>query len=64
MVLPEHSHCNFCGDPILFGDDYCSEECRTMDEAKQNKESKRTNIFFILAIAAIVVLTAIIYITS
>ena len=35
-----------------------------MDEIKQNKESKRTNIFFILAIAAIVVLTAIIYITS
>lgn len=63
MILPEHSHCKFCGDPIPFGDSHCSEECRAMHETREKKESKKTSIFFIMAIAAIVVLTAIIYIT-
>ena len=26
--LPEHSHCQYCGDPIPFGEEYCDENCR------------------------------------
>lgn len=61
MALPEHSHCNFCGDPISFDDEYCSEECEALQFNKVKKESRRTNVFFILAIAAVVGLSLIIF---
>ncbi len=61
MALPEHSHCKFCGDPVSFDDDYCSEECGILFTNKAKKESKRTNMFFVLALTAVVVLSVIIY---
>ena len=27
MKLPEHGHCENCGDPIEFGEYFCSDAC-------------------------------------
>lgn len=27
LRLPEHSHCLKCGDPVPYGEKFCSEEC-------------------------------------
>jgi predicted nucleic acid-binding Zn ribbon protein len=39
LKLPEHSHCLHCGDPVPYGTEYCSEECREgyrKDKLKNN----------------------------
>ena len=36
--MPEHSHCKFCGDPIPFGEEYCDEECRKNEAAREAAE--------------------------
>lgn len=53
MKLPEHDHCKFCGDPIKFGDKYCSEDCEHLHNDKEKRENRRLNILLILALATI-----------
>lgn len=59
--LPDHSHCRFCGDPIPFGGKYCSEECGSLYEARMKKETRKERAFFALAILAVAVVTAVLY---
>lgn len=54
MKLPEHSHCKFCGDPIRFGDDYCSDDCGKFDSDRKKKEDRKINI--ILLAAAVIII--------
>ncbi len=59
--MPEHSHCLFCGDPIRFGDDYCSEECAKHFAKKKKKDALRENGFFLIAIIGVIALSVILY---
>ncbi|MBQ6547655.1 MAG: DUF2116 family Zn-ribbon domain-containing protein, partial [Candidatus Methanomethylophilaceae archaeon] len=35
-VLPNHSHCKFCGNPTPYGDDYCDDDCRELHRAEES----------------------------
>ncbi len=59
--LPDHSHCRFCGDPMPFGGEYCSEECRSLYAARAKKETRKETAFFALAILAVAAVTAALY---
>ncbi|MBN1110367.1 MAG: DUF2116 family Zn-ribbon domain-containing protein [Methanomassiliicoccales archaeon] len=56
-LLPEHSHCLYCDDPIEPGEEYCSEECRRAAEGEANRERRRNMLLFGIAAAALVALT-------
>ena len=48
MRLPEHGHCENCGDPVPFGEYFCSDEC-SEEYHKDIKEAKwLDNRFYIL----------------
>lgn len=51
VYLPEHSHCDYCGDPIPFGERFCDDDCKELFIA-QEKEEKRKDWFFYGCIAA------------
>ena len=57
--LPEHSHCEYCGDPIPFGERYCDGECRQNDVKKKAQEKRKEYIFYGIAAATILILFAI-----
>lgn len=57
--LPEHSHCAFCGDPVPFGEEFCSEECRRNEEARIAKEKRGDLLFYGIAFVSIVAICAI-----
>ena len=58
--LPEHDHCQFCGDPVPFDQAFCSEDCYWSEQARIKKE-KKDNIMFVLltavSVAAIVAIS-------
>ena len=54
--MPEHSHCKFCGDPIPFGEEYCDEECRKNEAAREAAEKRRDMMFYVYSGVAIVVI--------
>ena len=60
-ILPDHSHCAMCDDPIPVGDEYCSDKCKAEHEAKAKKESMRMNYFYIAAVAAAIIIAVAIY---
>ena len=47
--LPDHAHCENCGDPIRFGETFCSEECRTETARTEAKDKKMEYIFYAVA---------------
>jgi predicted nucleic acid-binding Zn ribbon protein len=52
--LPEHGHCENCGDPTPFGEHFCSDGCSD-EYSKDVREARRLdNRFYILMGAAIV----------
>ncbi len=56
-LLPEHSHCLHCDDPVDLGQEYCSEECRVQALAEVRRERNRNYLFFGLAAIALLVIT-------
>jgi len=56
-LLPEHSHCLHCDDPVDLGQEYCSEEYRVQALAEVRKERNRNYLFFGLAAIALLVIT-------
>ena len=58
LRLPEHSHCKYCGDPVPFGDEYCDEECRRNEEAREKKEKTKELLFWGSAGIIIVIVIA------
>lgn len=57
--LPEHSHCKFCGDPIPFGEEYCTEECRHREIAREAAEKRKERMFYYSAGIIIVILVVV-----
>jgi predicted nucleic acid-binding Zn ribbon protein len=59
--LPPHSHCIQCDNPIKEGDLYCSDECRQARKVVQQKSNRRSWIFIVIVIAALIVLAVLTY---
>ncbi len=60
-ILPDHTHCIMCDEPIPVGEEFCSEKCKEEYHTKVKKEASRMNYFYIAAIAIVVLITAAIY---
>lgn len=48
--LPEHDHCEYCGDAVAFDRRFCSEEC-VESYLRENRDGKRKNRLFYAFIA-------------
>ncbi|MDD1770581.1 MAG: DUF2116 family Zn-ribbon domain-containing protein [Methanomassiliicoccales archaeon] len=59
--LPPHSHCVQCDNPIQEGEEYCSDECRQARKIANQKSNRRSWIFVIIVIAALIVLGVLTY---
>jgi predicted nucleic acid-binding Zn ribbon protein len=56
---PEHGHCENCGDPVPFGEHFCSDSC-SKEYSADIKEAKRLdNRFYILMAAGIAAVAAV-----
>ncbi len=61
-VLPNHSHCKYCGNPVAFGDEYCDDDCKQLYAAEESMERKKDIIFYgaiALSLVAILVFGAV-----
>ena len=56
LRLPEHSHCNYCGDPVPYGEEYCSEECRENHRNEDKKTRIRDIAFYVTVGLALIIL--------
>ena len=54
LKLPDHSHCESCGDPIPFGETHCSEDCRT-SAANEKAREKRSDYLSYISLGIILV---------
>jgi predicted nucleic acid-binding Zn ribbon protein len=60
-LLPEHSHCLNCDDPVEEGQEYCSEECRLKVESDARKE--RNKNYFLYGMIAVVLIAVSLLVT-
>ena len=57
-VLPNHSHCKYCGNPTPYGEDYCDDDCKALWKAEESMERRKDIIFYgAIAISLIAILT-------
>ena len=56
-LLPEHSHCQYCDDPVDPGEEYCSQECRQAAEGEAKRERRKNMLLFGIAAIALLALT-------
>ena len=54
VVLPNHSHCKYCGNPIAYGEEYCDDDCRELFKAEESVERKKDILFYGLIAASLV----------
>ena len=58
-VLPDHSHCRYCGDPIPYGEEFCDDDCRELLKAEEASERKKDIIFYgMIAVSLLAILAA------
>ncbi|MDR2865816.1 MAG: DUF2116 family Zn-ribbon domain-containing protein [Methanomassiliicoccaceae archaeon] len=50
--LPEHGHCENCGDPVPFGQHFCDDDC-SKEYNTDIKEAKRLDNRFYIIMAAV-----------
>ena len=55
-VLPNHSHCKYCGNPVTFGDEYCDDDCRQLYAAEESMEKRKDIIFYGLIGGSLIVI--------
>jgi predicted nucleic acid-binding Zn ribbon protein len=63
-ILPDHTHCIMCDEPIPVGEEYCSDKCKDEYQSKVKKEARRMNYFYIAAIAIVVLISLAFYFLS
>lgn len=49
VKLPDHAHCEYCGDPIQFGETHCSEDCKVAAQQESAKEKRLEYITYLFA---------------
>ena len=59
MRLPEHGHCENCGDPTTLGEYFCSDEC-SEEYSRDVKEAKRLDNFFYIKMGLVIVAVAVV----
>lgn len=52
--LTEHSHCLYCGDPTVHGDDYCDPECEMLHDYDRKAEKRKDDGFYIFVAVSLV----------
>ena len=60
-ILPDHTHCILCDEPIPVGEEYCSDKCKDEYTSKVKKEARRMNYFYIAAIAIVLLISLAVY---
>ncbi len=55
---PAHRHCPVCGISIAPTKDYCSDQCRDLDESTQKRMRNYRRLTLFLMVGAMVVLVA------
>ena len=58
-ILPNHSHCRYCGNPTPYGEEYCDDDCRALFKAEESMERKKDIIFYGLIAASLIVILVI-----
>jgi predicted nucleic acid-binding Zn ribbon protein len=53
--LPEHGHCENCGDPIKFDEHFCSDACSNEYEADVKEARKLDKRFYTLMGVGVIV---------
>ena len=43
-VLPNHSHCRYCGNPTPYGEEYCDDDCRALFKAEESMERDEASV--------------------
>lgn len=56
-MLPEHSHCLNCDEPVDEGQEYCSDQCRQKFEGDARKDRNKNMMFLGLAAVVLIVIT-------
>ena len=59
VLLPEHSHCLYCGNPVAYGTDYCDDDCRALEAAQEAEEKKKDVRLYAIIIASLVIVAGI-----
>ena len=55
VKLPDHGHCENCGDTVAFGEQFCSDDCRDKYKSEMQEAKSRDTRFYIIMGAAIAV---------
>lgn len=56
-MLPNHSHCRYCGNPVEYGEEFCDDDCRELNRAEEAMEKKKDIIFYgLIAISLLAIL--------
>ena len=63
-ILPDHTHCILCDEPIPVGEEYCSDKCRDEYRSKVKKKAWRMKYFYIAAIAIVLLISLTVYFLS
>ena len=58
-VLPNHSHCKYCGNPTPYGEDYCDEDCKALWKAEEGMEKRKDLIFYAAIAISLVAILAV-----
>jgi predicted nucleic acid-binding Zn ribbon protein len=61
-ILPDHTHCILCDEPIPVGEEFCSDKCKDEYGSKVKKEARRMNYFYIGAIGIVIAISLVVYI--
>ena len=65
LRLPDHAHCESCGDPVQFGKQFCSDACEAEAKKASAKEKKMEYVLYaVTAVLAIVGLATIYHFLS
>ena len=54
-MIPQHSHCNICGKAIKYGENFCSEKCKSEYESYIKKRRRFQIIFYILIFLIVII---------
>ena len=61
-ILPDHTHCTICDEPIPVGEEFCSDMCKDDYRSKVKKEARRMNYFYVAAITIVILISLAVYI--
>ena len=57
--LPDHGHCEHCGDPVAFGERFCSDTCSN-DYSKEDRDARNKDIRFYGILVGIIIVAAVV----